>query len=312
MKINPTPTKAENDAVAKFIAERVAIVGKDGGAARDDLVTGSTTNLQLTPPTTTYLANYTTVLNREALAVLAKTKDVRVRLNIAIVVAKVAANAQNAWLQPTVENLLAADQKESVVLWGMKAAAAVLPQPGGKPDVLLKAIYLAVQAHPNSGPVADEAYNSLQPTTIPPTRETIKYMQDIFELRVKAYSAGIPVDPAVDRRPSVYLTTGGAAGMWTLSTAVEHRRTVQLMCDLLEVAAQQADKAPLGETRDQLLFLITTTCTAVQVVASSVDNIALAAQAKLRLPTNTPAGQVSPQVQPVVDALRVAFQLLKK
>ena len=315
MKVNPTPTKTESDAVAKFIVERVALLAKENsGPARDELINASVSGSVQNPATTTYLANFTTVLNREALALLAANKDVRVRLNVAIVVARVAGNAQNAWLGPTIESLLAADKKEPVVLWGMKAAGSVLPQPGGAPDKLLKAMLAAVKAHPSSGPIADEAYAALQPTALAPSHDSIKFMQDIFELRIKSYASGVPVDPTVDRRPSNFLTAGGAQGMWTLSNPVEQKRTAQLISDLLDSAAKQADVTTASaDAREQLVYLINSTAQAVQVVAGNVNNTGLQATARaVRFPLNVPAGQVTAGVKGLTTALRAAFQLPAK
>lgn len=87
------------------------------------------------------------------------------RLNLAISVANVAQATENPRLVPVIEKLIA-DSSPGVALWGVKAARWVLSEsmrqspPGREP--LTPAIQAAVERHRRTGPIADDAYVTLQ------------------------------------------------------------------------------------------------------------------------------------------------------
>ena len=68
---------------------------------------------------------YADSVNNKIVA-LAANKDARVRLNAAIVVAKIAAKAGNGRLAPATEIFLK-DSSDGVALWGLQSAKFVIP-----------------------------------------------------------------------------------------------------------------------------------------------------------------------------------------
>lgn len=122
------------------------------------------------------------------------------RLNLAISVADVASATEHPRLVPLVEKLIA-DPSPGVALWGIKAARPILAAsmqqspPGREP--LTKAIVEAAKRHRGIGPMADDAYATLQmrmqtvqlgslvldravPQVVPATLEIMRMRLDMY------------------------------------------------------------------------------------------------------------------------------------
>jgi hypothetical protein len=232
-------------------------------AARDALVE------QVSPgrvaPGPAFLAEYARVLDT-AIAPALKHQSDLVRLNAAIVVARVAERTDSAALQGATIALLN-DQSHFVALWGMKAVRWVLPavlrNAAANPNALLAAIVQAVGKHgigAIGAPMVADAYDALTidafnntPNKRPSDKAlttVIPVVQQLLQQRAKQYANGIPPEPQAEQRATLFLTTGR---VWGLHTPPQRVTSMQLMSDVIGLAAQhaaaasQADREHLGE-----------------------------------------------------------------
>src|SRR6185437_15244537 len=75
--------------------------------------------------TPAFFDQYADAVNKKIMSA-ATNKDQRVRLNVAIVVAKIAAKAENGRLA-SVTQVLLKDKSDAVALWGLQSAKYVVP-----------------------------------------------------------------------------------------------------------------------------------------------------------------------------------------
>src|SRR5205085_2577218 len=109
-----------------FISAQVAALAGTGAsqsAARDALIAEASDGAQ--PASPAYLDTYAELLN-PAVGKLASNPQMRVRLNAAIVTARVAERADNSRLADAAVAFIN-DKSEPVALWGLKAARALIP-----------------------------------------------------------------------------------------------------------------------------------------------------------------------------------------
>jgi len=279
--------------------------------ARDNLALATMT--AGAPASPGFLLEYGKALDAAMLPELAPAAkaSVRQRLNIAIVVQRVAVVAQNSTLQATTVQLMN-DASEAVVLWALRAAREEVPPllsaaaPGAVPP-LIKAIAPAAMKNP-SGPVYEEAYLALN--VAHPL--VVNELMTLWGSRLKKYKTETPDDPAVDGRPVYTLTT---AAMWTTVIMGNKRlqdNIMQNVSDQLSVAAQWADKSPAGDTRDQLVKLVQLCSGGASVVGGhqKIPALVNAAAAGIRVdPKSWPVGQkLMPVVAPIIAEIATAFK----
>jgi len=309
-KTSSTPTTA---LIAAFVKDNVTrLAGDDAdvaSVARGDLVTAAMSPNTLQPSTVIYLDTYINALARELAPLMAKNLSMRTKLNIGIVVAKVADSSKSILpataLQGLIQTLLQ-DANEGVALWGMKAAAAVLTAPNqtAPNGTLLRLIIPTIESHKLSGAITQEAYGALQDSS----PQVIDTLVKLYARRVGIYKTGaIPQEPAVERHASAVLTV--QAGMWSKLTAADRLKVMNLIADLLS----DSSKAMLGKVSvdemEQLRLLLIQTGAAVSVVADGVPDVALHDQA-IRLSKaggTTPPATMVQMVVPIVAAIRTDF-----
>jgi hypothetical protein len=320
--VTPTTAAYSNPsraAIDPFVDPNVANLLNDGDPAasahsRDNLT--AATMVAGAPATPAFLLAYGQSLNASLTAHLAPANKptLRQRLNAAIVVARVAAVAQNAALEPVTVQLLN-DPAEPVVMWALKAAQPQVPQVlgmkvGNVPPRLLTAIGPAVIKHP-SGPVFDEAYSALNVVDPMVKDELVK----LWGNRLTQYTGGsCPDDPDVDGEPVFTLTT---AQMWkdVLNNPKAQTDVMQRISDQLSLAAQWADQPQAPEKRDQLAKLIRLCCEGCNVVGTHQNIAPLAAAAVPGMQLNPKARPLPPKllpvVQPVLAAIVAAYPQVK-
>lgn len=321
LPVPPAPKPISNDeklslapnvaTIEKFVKDDVArLAGDDvdaASSARSELISGSISAKPDQPASAPYVQSYLSALSRELSAILAKNPNVRVKVNVAILAAKVAENVKpilppGIQLQGLILSLMK-DKNDAVALWGMKAAAAALSAPNqAAPNAeLLRQVSLTVIDHKLNGPITDEAYRALED----PSPQVIKALMDLYEKRIAAYQNAAPEDPAVERRASTALCH--QQGMWAKMSAADQKRVMNMIADLLAAATKAMADPPPGP--DQLHQLITGTCEAVIVVALGQNQVDLAAQATRasKMSSNTPQPVVAQIINPLVDAIRKAF-----
>jgi hypothetical protein len=316
IKMNLAPAPADYTTITDFIKANVARLASDDADAssggRNDLVAGGASPSPAQPASTSYLSFYMSTLSRELTALLGKKPSIRVKLNVAIVTARVAESSKTI-LPPAIQlqNLIAAemqDANDAVAIWGMKAAAAALSAPNQpKPnDVLLNLIIPTLEKHKLSGAMTSEAYNALQDSN--PT--VISTLIKVYEKRIALYKDGIPQEPLVERAASNHLTV--QSEMWSKMSDSDHLRVMNLIADLLAAASKASQDSDYADSIDQLRALVIDTCKAVWVVANGNPAMAdLAAEAlrASKMGNNTPPATIVQVINPLVEGMRKAFPM---
>ncbi|MGB7156694.1 MAG: hypothetical protein WBD40_01430, partial [Tepidisphaeraceae bacterium] len=306
-------------AVDGFVPAQVeALASTDAaarGAAREALVDGASARQGDVTPT--YLAAYAKAVSDKIAPVLTNESDL-VRLNAAIVVAKVAEKADDLSLRPAVLVLLK-DKSPYVALWGIKGARAIIPaairNPLFKGDEAIGGIVKAVGAHAGSmgGPIVLEGYDALVFEVLNPNaalRPTDKMItavippiQELLQQRVTTYRKGIPAEPFAEVKPTSFLSNGK---VWALQTPQQRLTSMQLMSDLIGLAAQHAVAAAPGVNRDKLQTIIGHVASAMAVVPEVSSSAAV--KDKLtpvtKINQSTPAAGITEAVSGVADALK--------
>jgi hypothetical protein len=303
-----TAPAANKASIDDFVDKNIACLLNDGDQvnqqkSRDNLSIAPAPQGQ--PAAPAFLFEYARSVNAALTAQLAPAKKptLRQRLNAAIVVARIAAVAQNAAMEPITVQLLN-DPAEPVVMWALKAAQPEIPavlavKAGNAPPRLLTSITPAVVKHP-SGPIFDEAYSALNVVDPMVKDELVK----LWGNRLTQYldKNGAPDDPDVDAEPVATLTT---AQMWKAVLAKPDDQTdvVERIFHQLSLAAQWADTMPAGEKRDQLARLVQQCCEGFYVVGGHQNLPALKAAAEPGTMLNPKLRPLPVKIMPVIDAL---------
>ncbi len=312
--------------IQSFVQERVArLVGTDPAAqskAREELVAqvvgappaagaggagtggaggGAGAQPPGVQPSPQFLASYAGILNNE-LAKVVQHKDARVRLNIAIVAAKVAQGAKNAALLPVTQTLLK-DTNDGVVLWALRAAGSVLPASiiGGGGDAVLPVV---VQIGQNRPSVIAEVYRALARPN-PDAKvlaAVVPAMHTVMQARINQWVNGVPSDIAPEALAAVYLTTRDE---WRAQPAALKVATVQSLSDMLGVVAQRAGDVD-NERRRELVELVKALSGAIAVVGQWENSAPVQAAGTdgARLPINATPADIRGKIQPILPALR--------
>lgn len=311
---NPTGGRAEID---KFVELNLQNLLNDSNTeaqakARDYLDKATQTGGQ--PASPAFLFEYGQSLNNAFTETLTPNHklSVRQRLNIAIVAAKFAWQANNITLQQTTLTLLK-DPAEPIVIWALKAAQPQVPLvmkmggAGGKAPPLVQAIAPAVFANP-SGPVFEEAYQALSGEDKHIADELMKLWQN----RLTQYQTKVPQDPSSDGRPAFKLTT---AQMWksVVNNPQIQQKVMQMVVDQLSAAQQWADMPGNDDTHAQLVQLCRQCLEGLQVVGQHQKVPPLAEAAKNGLAMLNPQkfsakDKAKDAVEPAVQAVLTAFK----
>jgi hypothetical protein len=234
-----------------------------------------------------FLAKYAEVVNVEIIDILKNVKDMRARLNAAIVVARVAELANNTKLEKAVLALLEKNQPEALKLWGMRAARPLLPElvkvNGEKP--LIEAVLNTVKQFPENGPLAEDAYDALNPrnATAKAVPTIVESLLDLTAFRIEIYKNGIagqggktllPDLPDADSTPFNNIFN---QGVWTNLDKAKKQdvRSMQLACELLHWSAVRGEAQQYRGSRDQLQGSIKRVAGGIFVAASVMNENAV-------------------------------------
>jgi hypothetical protein len=300
--------------IQAFVDERVKVLsGSDTleqSKAREDLVRQVSPGAAGAAPTSAFMTDYARRLNT-ALLPLAQNKDIRVRLNAAIVAARVSQGAGNAMLLPATQALLK-DASDAVALWATRAAQAILPSSiQGGADQLVPAIIAIGQTRPR---VINGVYDAL---TIP-TKDAkvlgavVPAIHSVLDARIKQYVNGVPPDAFAEVRPFAYLV---GQDEYQGQSVAQKLTTAQRLSDLLYVSAQRAGDLS-NEQRRELAVMLQKVGSALSVIGQREGN-AQVEQLGLQLrglPVNASAKEMQDRVAPVYEALRAIprFKALSK
>ena len=249
---------------------------------------------------------------------LAKSDDPRVRLNVAIIAARVANYANSVALEPVTLTLLA-DSSDATRLWALKAAQAILPFAasapagngvGGNAAAPLVAAMVKIGKDSHSGAVVQYVYEAL---TVDPNKvggnalpnvlsATVPAIHEVLASRIAQYQSGIPEEPLAEGIATIHLTS---QAIWNAQPPARQYRTIQLISDLIGVVAQQISSAD-SDKRQDLITVIRNACKAIQVAGryGTPPNQALADAGSVNLTSASTPETVVLEVDRVFKALR--------
>lgn len=305
---------AATQQIQTFIDQQVSALGNAADAtaqqsARDALIGEVVGAAQASA---SFLDVYSSLLNK-ALLPLTRSDNLRVRLNVAIVAARVAEHVENARLNDVVQALVK-DEADSVVLWGIKAAGGVIPSILRNPliastDPLLGEIVPAVRKHP-AGAIVQAAYDALslgvissRSAVIPPEtlKLTLPRVLELLKFRIEQYDHRTPSEPAAENRATLFLAD---RRVWSVASDAQHMQIVQLMTQLLSVAAQRASGGEEAK-REKLVPVMQQTASALWVIADylKAPTLQAAATPLIKLGINTRPAQMMQDVAAVEQAV---------
>jgi hypothetical protein len=312
---------AVRDQVQKFIKDNLAkLVGDDPAAvkeAREVLVLAVTQVTPTTPaPSAQFLDVFASVLNETLLAEV-KDKKPQTRLNIAVLVARVAEKANNGQLT-NITVVLLDDENQGVALWAIKATKFLIPPVLGnavaaKDNKLIPGLLAAVKKHVNRGPIVQAAYEAMKISKDGPNAVSqsswkivvpvvINTTLDIVEERLKLYSNGIPAWPGVEKEGISHLVSTGIY-QTPLEPAMQkklHERTVQVISNLIGIVSQRLQAA--GANRQELNGLLKNAASSLLVIPSLKENDTI--KKLYAISTNAPADEVIAKAQAIYPVLK--------
>jgi hypothetical protein len=306
---SPAPAAPIN---AYIQAQIAAMANGDAATAakvRDEIV--DQVSAGKVAPSPSFLNAFATALDA-GIAPALQNQSYQVRLNAAIAHARVAERTQDAAMVNSTIALLN-DPSPFVALWGLKSARFILPavlkNPVANANTLTAAIIKAAQAH-GAGPIGSaiivEAYEALVIDNFdadakrrpagPALTKVIPAMQQLLGQRVGAYKNGVPPEPIADARATLFLTD---SRVWPQHTPAQKLASMQLMSDLIGLAAQQAQAAGPGD-------LGTTIGRVAQAIAVVPETASIAAQleAAKKIDARTPPPQILQTVSEIPAALK--------
>lgn len=221
-------------------------------AARDALVQKVSTGT----PSQAFVDVYIESAVPELTKLLADAK-LETRLNAAIVCYRFSEKDRNARLAPVAIAAMG-DKQISVVLWGTKAAAQILPNAlqahaGTAPLPLLVKVNETTAAHVNDMVVV-EAYDALTLTTgstdpaAMPTRfpaatwsklvpQVLPDLQKLWEARLKQYVSGDPIEATAETVPARFVSVQRT---WTSLKPDQQAKLMQMLVNQLSLAGERA------------------------------------------------------------------------
>lgn len=313
-----TNSQAYREAIRNFIDQQVGmLVGADAAAqsaARQTLVAevqgGSA---EQTRPSPVFLDVYSELLCN-SLKPHVQNPDPRIRLNVAIVAAKVAEQAGNARLEPVILDLLK-DPSEAVTLWAVKGCKYLFPTILSNPtvqqdDPLLPAFLQAVQRNLQSGAIVQSAYEALRADQVSglstanweqAASAMVEAMHTLLEIRLADFRKQVPPLSTAEPTATTCLVD---ARVWRIQTPAQRLRTVQIAADLMSLASQHWSAVDAVRRAD-LAELISKSAGGIWVVGNMMGSTKVKQAVEgIRLNPTTPAVQVSARVQTIREAIR--------
>jgi hypothetical protein len=330
VKTAATVTDTDRGTIRLFISAQVAKLTGDKPAAqaeaREALV-NEASGIGAATSSAAYQDAYCALLN-DALVQLAASPSPKVRLNAAIVAARVTDRVNSAKLEPAILKFLQ-DKSPSVFLWGVKAARQAIPviASGANPsaDPLLSGFVAAIHDR-LSAEVSQEAYEALRlniavmsdrkQMTPKMVQAVVPEMQKLLEARTAQYKNGVPADPAADALGTSFLVDGS---VWAAQDAKQQTRTMQLMVDMVSAASKRAvsfdpkDSATRAK-REEVLEAIRRVARSMQAGGEVIknDTLSTAAVAVSKLDVSTDNKVIASAINDLVSAAASAVPGVKR
>jgi hypothetical protein len=272
LKIKTSPDAAKSrDVIAAAVKDRAAELGGADPAKRSSARDAFISDANAPNITTEFLDTYAQELNTQLKPLVDPgQQDVKIRLNAAIVVARVAEKANNPRLAEITEILLN-DKSDAVVNWGLKAAKFVLPQvlAAGLPQG--KALIKLIRARTNDPVLLPLVYDALSidfqnnrnaPQFAKMVAGAVPEVIGVLRERIDLMRKQAPPDPAVDSAGMNFLV---ATHVWGRQTPQQQLETVQLLSDYLSVAGHRA-AMNAGTDKEQLTKAVQNAATALGAI----------------------------------------------
>lgn len=303
-----------------YHAQRLA--GDDAAAqsaAREALVNAALPQGS-SEPGPAYLDAYARQLD-EALLAIPNSASIRVRLNAAIVIARVAEAANNYRLADSAIRYMN-DDSVPVALWAVKASEYILPHELNNPLMqanpkVLKAIQKAAAEKP-AGPLIDAAYEALRlrildgvdALTPAAVQAVLPVIHEIVDARIQRMISQAIELPEAEARAAFFLTN---PRVWPGLNDQQKLRSVQLINNLIHIAVQRINANP--EETVALVPLLQEIGKSLQVVGQNEGNTAISNAARdiAQIGDNTPVQQMIERSQAMQRALQAtpAFSQLQ-
>ena len=273
-------------------------------------------------PQLAFIDAYAEALN-DALMPLTDDQSMLTRLNVAIVVGRVAERTGSLRLKPIVIKLLA-DKADPVVLWGAKAAGplirAQMRVKVSPDDKLLTGLVSAIQDN-LSGPVAQAGYEALR-LNLPQDRDslsdamlqaTIPYMQKLLTARTAIYQDVFPDVPVSDTLATTFLVD---SKVWKAQSPEQRLTTVQLIVDILALGSRRAAALSTKDDqadREDVVQTLKLVGSAVHVIADAGGkaSLASAADAVMKLDAANDGATITKTCDAMVAVLAGEFKGVK-
>lgn len=208
----------------------------------------------------------------EALLPVLQSGTTRAKLNAAVALERVAAKTPSPALAPAASALLA-DKSEAVTLWGIKTARHLIATGDNSAGTLAAQVAAAVKAHPDSAPIAEEAYAALLPD-LAPQPAVLQSLLETLEARTALYFKGaIPPSPIAEQALPAYL----AATCWRHLNAADQKR---VLTDLGNVCWSAATAVANGSTDAGVKKIAQIAAGGIETIAIQIGDSALAAAAR--------------------------------
>jgi hypothetical protein len=313
------PGSVETNTIGTFVAAQVAALSSPDGptvsSARATLVAGCPRSASAAYHNA-YAAEVTTAVLK---ALSNAGTPLPVKVNLGVVIERVATNSQATQVQPAVLKLLA-DRSDAVAYWGCKAARplvlTVVLQPGfsGK-SPLFAAIVASVKEHADSGMagyIAVEAYRALvvNPNVVPGMpastvwpllRPLYNPVLDLLELRINLLAKGMLPSPDAEVGVPTFLSKAGQY------TEAQKARAVQDLVNLLDEAGQRVQSVTAAQQLAELRPTLENAASALDVFSgtSLLSKI-------YHMSPGTDAPGIAALCQTVYATMQLQFKDLKK
>ena len=195
-----------------------------------------------------------------ALMPVASGDDPHAKLNTAIVVQRIAEQGKSADLAPIITRLVG-DSSAAVSAYGLRAASYVLPhmmaqaKSGSEESPIVPAIVKAVNAHPESEAVADEAYlaivdmlndrkaaEMLTPVGVAAASpRAVDALHQLLSARIAQYGSGDLAEPNAELPAISFL---GKQNTYNISSSTQRVTTIRLLLQLMDASAAEMAKVP--------------------------------------------------------------------
>ncbi len=259
-------------------------------------------------PSVAFLATYAQNLNAAVAPLLAST-EMRVRLNAAIAIARVAdrADAGAVNLKDAVLKILA-DQSEGVALWGMKAARPMLKVLSAPGVAGFQQMLTAVDATGAKFPATTSAAYfalSVDKASSTATPALVDAIQKLLASRITIWAEKVPMDPEAE---NLACSTLVDTKWWSQHTPAEKKQSLKLLGKLAVAGGKQVVGTVSEAQRQSINVVVLQVARSVAAVGVIDSKPALVEGVKSILrdlkPTSTP--------QVTADASKTIGDVLQK